>query len=48
MSAAPGNELQYSAELLTALDPTARFASLCTGKDRGSMRAKLMLAAAVV
>ena len=48
MSAQPENELLYSPELLQALDPTARFASLCTGKDRASMRAKLMVAAAVV
>ena len=48
MSATPKNEVLYSADLLQALDPTARFANLCTGRDRGSMRAKLMLAAAVV
>ena len=38
----------YSAEMLALLDPTAKVTSLCGGKDAGSMRAKLMLAAAVL
>ena len=38
----------YSAELLAMLDPTARVASLCGGKEAGSMRANLMLSAAIL
>jgi len=45
----PATEPNYSAELLNYLDPTTRFASLCGGENgSGSMRAKLMVAAAVV
>src|SRR5688500_8489102 len=40
--------VSYSAELLAMLDPTVRVASLCGGKDAGSMRANLMLSAAVL
>lgn len=40
---------RYSADLLTLLDPTTRVTSLCGGGDgNGSMRSKLMLAAAVI
>jgi tetratricopeptide (TPR) repeat protein len=40
---------QYSAELLALLDPTNQVTNLCGGGDgKGSMRAKLMLAAAAV
>jgi tetratricopeptide (TPR) repeat protein len=39
----------YSPELLAFLDPSARASSLCGGSDgTGSMRSKLMIAAAVV
>ena len=48
MSAAPKAEPLASPELLRALDPSSRFANLCTGGKRGTMRAKLMLAAAAV
>ena len=48
-SMTPANEPKYSAELLAYLDPTARLASLCGGENgQGSMRARLMIAAAVV
>jgi tetratricopeptide (TPR) repeat protein len=48
MSAAPRSETVVSPELLKALDPSVRFANLCSGGQRGSMRARLMLAAAIV
>ena len=48
MSAAPRSEPVASPELLRALDPSVRFANLCGGGQRGSMRARLMLAAAIV
>lgn len=48
MSICPAPEQRYSAELLALLDPTARVANLCGGKDSGGMRAKLMLSAAVL
>jgi tetratricopeptide (TPR) repeat protein len=45
----PATQPKYSAELLNYLDPTTRLASLCGGENgSGSMRAKLMIAAAVV
>ena len=45
----PAHEPKYSAELLAYFDPTTRLASLCGGENgSGSMRAKLMVAAAVV
>jgi tetratricopeptide (TPR) repeat protein len=45
----PANEPKFSAALLDYLDPTTRLASLCGGENgTGSMRAKLMIAAAVV
>ena len=45
----PATQSKYSAELLNYLDPTTRLASLCGGENgAGSMRAKLMIAAAVV
>ncbi|QIK96935.1 hypothetical protein G7076_11320 [Sphingomonas sp. HDW15A] len=48
-SMSPANEAKYSAEVLNYLDPTTRFASLCGGENgSGSMRARLMIAAAVV
>jgi tetratricopeptide (TPR) repeat protein len=48
MSVTPKSEVLYAPELLQALDPAARFGALCSGRDRGAMRAKLMLAAAIV
>ena len=49
MSVSPAQEPDYPPELLAHLDPTARVANLCGGSgSRGSMRAKLMMAAAVV
>ena len=48
-SQSPAQEPRYSAQLLDYLDPTKRLASLCGGENgAGSMRAKLMVAAAVV
>jgi hypothetical protein len=38
----------YSAALLAMLDPTLAVRDLCGGKGAGSMRARLMIAAAVV
>ena len=49
ISVSPAQKPKYSPELLAFLDPTTRVTSLCGGKDgTGSMRAKLMIAAAVV
>lgn len=48
MSVTPKNDTLYAPELLQALDPSTRLGNLCSGRDRGSMRAKLMLAAAIV
>ena len=48
MSVTPAQEPQYSNELLTLLDPSARVMDLCGGSGPGSMRAKLMVAAAAV
>jgi tetratricopeptide (TPR) repeat protein len=49
MSVIPARQAEYSPELLAFLDPTARVTNLCGGRDgSGSMRTKLMLAAAVV
>ena len=49
MSVTPAQEADYSPELLAFLDPTARVTNLCGGSDgSGSMRSKLMMAAAVV
>lgn len=49
MGVTPPAESGPSAELLAMLDPTARVASLCGGKDgKASMRDKLMLSAAVL
>ena len=48
MSVTPAQEPQYSEELLTLLDPSARVMDLCGGSGPGSMRAKLMIAAAAV
>jgi tetratricopeptide (TPR) repeat protein len=48
-SFSPAFEPRYDAQLLAYLDPTTRLASLCGGEsDSGSMRAKLLVAAAVV
>jgi tetratricopeptide (TPR) repeat protein len=48
-SVSPAEEAQYSPELLAHLDPSARAADLCGGKDgAGTMRAKLMVSAAAV
>lgn len=48
-SISPAQEAKLSPELMAYLDPAARLASLCGGKvGSGSMRAKLMAAAAVV
>jgi tetratricopeptide (TPR) repeat protein len=48
-SVSPAEEARYSPELLAHLDPSARAADLCGGKDRAAgMRAKLMVSAAVV
>ena len=48
-SVSPAEEARYSPELLALLDPSARAADLCGGKDgAGAMRAKLMISAAVV
>ena len=48
-SGSPVQEPRYSAALLDYLDPTKQLASLCGGGNgTGSMRAKLMAAAAVV
>ena len=48
MSVTPAQEPQYSDELLTLLDPTARVMDLCGGSGPGGMRAKMMIAAAAV
>ena len=49
MSVSPAQEPDYPPELLAHLDPSTRVSNLCgSGDSRGSMRAKLMLAAAVV
>src|SRR5687767_7270793 len=48
-SVSPAEEARYSPELLAHLDPSARAADLCSGKDGAAgMRAKLMVSAAVV
>ena len=48
-SVSPAEEAQYSPELLAHLDPSARAADLCGGKEgAGAMRAKLMVSAAAV
>ena len=48
-SVSPAQEPRYSALLLDYLDPTKQLASLCGGENgSGSMRAKLMISAAVV
>ena len=48
-SISPAEEARYSPELLAHLDPSARAADLCGGKDGAAgMRAKLMVSAAVV
>lgn len=49
MSVNPPPQQRYSAEMLALLDPSAQMANLCGGKDSaGSMRAKLMMAAAAI
>jgi tetratricopeptide (TPR) repeat protein len=48
-SVSPAEEARYSPELLAHLDPSARAADLCGGKDGAAgMRARLMVSAAVV
>ena len=48
-SVSPAEEAKYSPELLAHLDPSARAADLCGGKDgAGAMRARLMVSAAIV
>ncbi len=48
-SVSPVEEARYSPELLAHLDPSARAADLCGGKDGAAgMRARLMVSAAVV
>src|SRR5690242_15206360 len=49
MSISPAPHPRYSAELMAFLDPGARVANLCGGKDgNGGMRAALMVSAAVL
>jgi tetratricopeptide (TPR) repeat protein len=48
-SVSPAEERNFSPELLAHLDPSARAADLCGGKDgAATMRARLMVSAAVV
>ena len=48
-SISPAQETEYSPELLAYLDPSTKLANLCRGEEEsGTMRAKLMAAAAVV
>jgi tetratricopeptide (TPR) repeat protein len=48
-SVSPAEDKTYSPELLALLDPSARAADLCGGKDgAGGMRARLMVSAAIV
>lgn len=49
MGVGPASSASYPPKLLTFLDPTLRLASICGGnRESGSMRARLMTAAAVV